>query len=126
MREKMAGIQPLPEKTNLINLVQVARNLSGKARSYEKDAEGQNRPQREREYKELQARKWIHQQRDAINSGIERLVSIQHLSAALALTNTTALSRRKSSLAEELITNAYIQCFRDELKGLNPDFPRAV
>jgi hypothetical protein len=44
-----------------------------------------------------------------------------HLSDALTLTNTTALSRRKSSLAEELITNAYIQRFRDELKGLKAE-----
>ncbi len=119
--DKITGISPLPANTTLINLVQIARNLSKKARSYDKDVEGQNRPQLEKKCKELLARKWLHQQRQAINSEIAHLDAIQKLRAALDLTNTTALSRRKSSLAEELITNAYIQRFQDELKGLKAE-----
>ncbi len=119
--DKMTEISQLPAKTALINLVRIARNLSKKARSYDQDAEGQNRPQLEQKCKELIARKWLHQQRQAINIEIARLAAIQQLESALVLTHTTALSRRKSALAEELITNAYIQRFQDELKGLRAE-----
>ena len=72
----------------------------------------------EQRSRDLKAREWLNQQRQTINKEIVRLTAIKQLKDALDLTNTTALSRRKSSLTEELITNAYIQRFHDELIGL--------
>jgi wobble nucleotide-excising tRNase len=69
----------------------------------------------------LLARKWLHQQRQAINEEIVRLVAIKKLRAADDLTNTTALSRRKSILTDELITDAYVERFKDELKSLKAE-----
>jgi hypothetical protein len=115
---RMTDISALPGKTALISLVQIARILYKKARSYDQDAAGQNRPKLEQRSRELKAREWLNQQRQTINKEIVRLTAIKQLKGALDLTNTTALSRRKSSLADELITNAYIQRFHDELIGL--------
>jgi hypothetical protein len=114
----MAEIPKRPTKELLINLVQAARKYEAQARVYDKDAVGQNRLQLEQTAKELSARKWLNQQRKAIDSEISRLILIQRLVEADRLTNTMALSKRKSILADGLITHAYIQRFQAELKRL--------
>ncbi len=111
-------ISPLPANGILIQLVQIARSILKQSRSYDKDDKGQNRPQLEQKGKELSTRKWLNQQRKAIENEIMRLNAVRLLEAAERLTNTTALSKRKSILAEELITKAYIKRFQDELKKL--------
>lgn len=114
---RITDISLLPKKKVLISLVKIARNLYKKARSCDQDAAGQNRPQLEQRLRELKAREWLNQQHQTVNNEIARLTVIKQLKNALDLTNTTALSRRKSNLTEELITNAYTQRFHDELKG---------
>lgn len=96
----------------------LAAEIEKQAVARDEDAKGQNRPQLETMARELSARKWLNQQRQGIDAEIARLVLIQKLQAARVLASTTALSRRKSTLAEDLITNAYIQRFKDELKAL--------
>ncbi len=112
----IAEIPELPAKHLLINLVQIARKYASQARIYDKDAISENRPQLVLKAKELCARKWLNQQRKAIDSEISRLIDIQRLQKADRLTNTQALSKCKSTLADELITSAYIRRFQDELK----------
>lgn len=116
--DSMAEISIFPTNRTLIQLVQIVRNLAKQARAYDKDAKGQNRPQIEQKGKELASRKWLNQQRKNIDDEIIRLMAIQQLQEADRLTNTQALSKRKSMLAEELITKAYIERFQDELKRL--------
>jgi len=111
-------VSELPSKKAFINLIQIARNFSRKARAYEKDALGQNRESLEEISKQLNAKKWLNQQRKSICIEIKRLISIMQLKNTLNLTNTTLLSRRKSILSEELITKAYVKRFHDELKKL--------
>jgi hypothetical protein len=111
----------LPNRSSLITLVRLARRLTTQARAYQGDAKNENRPQLEQTRKELSARKWLNQQRQAIDAEITRLLAIQKLQTADSLTNTLALSKRKSILAEDLITNAYIQRFNAELKALRAD-----
>ncbi|MBA4389437.1 MAG: hypothetical protein C0399_00660 [Syntrophus sp. (in: bacteria)] len=115
---KIGEVSPLPVNTIVISLVQFARSLSKQARSYDEDAKKQNRPQLEQQAKELAARKWLSQQRAAIEEEIERLRMISVLEAAERSTNTQALSKRKSILADKLVTEAYVERFRDELKNL--------
>jgi hypothetical protein len=112
----MVGIPERPTKHLLVNLVQITRKFAAQARIYDKDAINDNRPQLELKAKELSARKWLNQQRKAIDTEISRLITIQCLQEADRLTNTQALSKRKSILADDLITNAYIGRFKDELK----------
>ena len=117
----ISEVSMLPNRSSLINPVQLARKLSTQAYGYEKDAKNENRPRLEQTGKELAARKWLNQQRLAIDAEITRLAAIQKLQAAESLTNTMALSKRKPILAEDLITTAYIRRFKAELKALKGD-----
>ena len=112
------NISPLPITGVLTRLDQLATELEKQAVSCDEDAKGQNRPQLETKARELRARKWLNQQRQAIDSEIARLVAVQKLQAAIDLTKTLALSRRKSILADELITSAYVNRFKTELAVL--------
>ena len=87
----------------------------------DEDARGQNRDQLEINRRNLSSRKWLSQQRSAIDAEILHLREISRLRVAEDLTNTAALSRRKSAIAEELITAAYVQRFKDELKTLGAE-----
>ena len=108
----------LPSKKVLIDLVNYARVFRKKAKSYDQDAKDQNRSQLEQKLRELKAKLWLNQQLPSIYKEIARLDKIAQLKNAIKLTDTTGLSRKKSILTEELITNAYIQRFHNELSLL--------
>lgn len=114
----MIEVSSLPTKETLIRLVQIARDLEKKVRIYKQDSEVQKRPHLEQARKELSARQWINQQLPSINEEIERLKVVSILEAADRLTNTTALSKRKSIIIDELITKAYQNRFQIELDHL--------
>jgi energy-coupling factor transporter ATP-binding protein EcfA2 len=114
-------VTALPSNDIFTLLRDLAGELDKRAAAFDEDAKGQNRPQLEKKGKEFSARKWLNQQRQAIDSEINRLVDVQKLRGAEDLTNTLALSRRKSILTDTLITTAYIQRFKDELKVLKAD-----
>ena len=99
-------------------LFALAESLEAQALACEEDAKGLNRPQLEARQKELLARKWLNQQRQSVDSEVARLEQIRKLRAAQDLTSTNALSRRKTILTAELITNAYIDRFKSELVNL--------
>lgn len=108
-----------PERSILVAFARSCRGLLRRARNYELDAKNENRPQLEKTLKELGAKKWLNQQREAIQEEISRLNEVKRLLAAESLTNTRAISIKKSAVAEELITCAYIKRFLEELKLLN-------
>jgi len=119
--ETQAEVTDLPAGDVWTRLDALTADMEKQAIACDEDAKGQNRPQLDARARELSARKWLNQQRQAIDSELTRLVAVQKLRTADALTNTTALSRRKSTLAEDLITNAYIQRFKAELKTLKAE-----
>ncbi len=114
-----AEISALPSCEILTRLEALATEREILAVTCDEDAKGQNRPQLTQRAKELAAQKWLHEQRAAINDEILRLKAIYQLQQADRLTNTRALSQRKSILTEELITKTYIQRFQNELRRLN-------
>lgn len=71
--------------------------------------------------KNLEAKRWLSANADSVRDEVTRLKQIEILDAALNLTDTTQLSRKKASLAEELISDAYIGRFRKELTSLRAD-----
>ncbi len=97
-------------------------SLERQAADFEVDAKGINRGELERHAKELDARLWLSQQRPSTEAEIARLKEIEILRKARKLAATTALSTMKAKLAEELITSAFIQRFRDELKELGASY----
>jgi ABC-type lipopolysaccharide export system ATPase subunit len=76
------------------------------------------RPQLQEELDELKTREWMSEQRDAIVVEVERIKVVEELDAAKRLTNTQALSRKKGELADELISEAFIERFRNELASV--------
>ncbi|MFO7951013.1 MAG: AAA family ATPase, partial [Candidatus Fermentibacteraceae bacterium] len=88
------------------------------AKKCQEDAASDTRPQLQDQLRELKARKWLSEQRDAVKAEIERLQTVDRLNEARRLTDTRGLSRKKGELAEELITEAFVQRFRDELTAL--------
>ncbi|MCD4843158.1 MAG: AAA family ATPase [Methanosarcinales archaeon] len=88
------------------------------AQKYEEDAKKDNRADLVSIQLELQARKWLSQQRKSVEDEISRLEQVDVLQAAKNLTDTTILSRKKGDLAEKLITEAFVKRFDGELKQL--------
>ncbi|MBF0262092.1 MAG: hypothetical protein HQL97_09700 [Magnetococcales bacterium] len=88
------------------------------AKKCQEDATSDTRPQLQIQLRELKARKWLSEQREAINVEIERLKAVKRLDEAKRLTNTQGLSKKKGEIAESLITEAFVQRFRDELVSL--------
>ena len=113
-----ANLPVLPSATMWQRLDALAGELEKQAAACDEDAKGANRPQLEAQQRELSARKWLNQQRQAIDGEISRLNQLQTLLKAQNLTSTQALSRKKSALADEMITTAYINRFKNELAKL--------
>jgi ABC-type dipeptide/oligopeptide/nickel transport system ATPase subunit len=88
------------------------------ARICQEDAASDTRTQLQAQLRELKARKWLAEQRDAIMVEIERLGAVERLNNAKRLADTRGLSRKKGELAEALITEAFVQRFRNELMAL--------
>lgn len=88
------------------------------ARTCQEDAASDTRPQLQGQLREFKAKKWLFEQCDAVKAEIERLQAVDRLTKAKRLTDTRGLSRKKGELAEALITEAFVQRFRDELTAL--------
>jgi ABC-type transport system involved in cytochrome c biogenesis ATPase subunit len=115
---EMRGDLPLPAMDVLREMDSYGAELRDETLRCEEDARGQNRPGLESKRRELAGRKWLWQQRDPVRIEVRRTKAVANLEKADRLTNTHALSRRKSDLAEELVSKAYVDRFRQELKGL--------
>lgn len=88
------------------------------AKKYEEDAEKDNRVELQAKIKNLKAKKWLAEQKTAIQEEVNRLQSLERLQEAKKKTNSRALSTKKGELAETLITDAFVQRFNNELKAL--------
>ncbi|MDP2653904.1 MAG: hypothetical protein Q8Q08_07730 [Candidatus Omnitrophota bacterium] len=116
--KSLDAISPLPPAGGLNHLKGFVGEMEKQALKCDEDAKGQNRPQLEEDRNELLARGWLNQQRKAIKDEVDRLQHLRLLENALRLTDTTTLSKKKSALSTDLITNAYVQRFQAELKHL--------
>ncbi len=116
--EELSSVGTLPSEDVLISFQKRYAEKEEEILQLEEDAKSENREALENRAKELEARRWISQQRTAIKDEINRLGYLHKLEEASKLTNTQQLSVKKSTLADELITSAYIQRFNDELKKL--------
>lgn len=96
----------------------LSKNLAEAAVGYDEDAKNNNREEIKKKLNSLQARKWLFEQRAAINEEVARLKLLNQIQEAKKLTNTKALSQKKGELAEALITSAFVERFNTELKVL--------
>ncbi len=96
----------------------ISQGYEDSAKKYEEDAENDNRAELQAKLKNLQAKKWLAEQKTAIQEDVNRLQALDRLQEAKKKTNSRALSTKKGELAEALITDAFVQRFNDELKAL--------
>lgn len=95
-----------------------AEDQAAKAKEFLNSFKPEERAQKESRKSELAAMKWISSQKEPIEAEIKRKKQIEILENAKRLCNTTALSRKKGSLSEEILTPAYVKSFNRELRNL--------
>ncbi len=96
----------------------ISQDYEDSAKKYEEDAENDNRVELQGKLKNLQAKKWLAEQKVTIQEEVNRLQALDRLQEAKKKTSSKALSRKKGELAEALITDAFVQRFNHELKAL--------
>jgi len=99
----------------LAELVTLSEDMEISAKQLDEDAKEDKREEIKKEALELEANKWVSQQKDAISAEVLLLGKKDKIAQAKTLVNTIALTRKKSSLAEDLVTAEYIQRFQDEI-----------
>jgi energy-coupling factor transporter ATP-binding protein EcfA2 len=82
------------------------------------NAKGDKKVELHQKVRELHVQKWLSQQKPGISTEVERLKTIHRMEEARRLANTFALSTKKSSLADVLVTDAFKKRFKTELEAL--------
>jgi len=111
-------ISPLPSEEKIHFIPEWIATMEQQVSAYEEDAKGENRGDLIKRANELEAQKWLFQQKQSVEEEVQRLILIRNLKKAQGLTNTTQISNKKSSLSDDLITNEYLKRFAQELKIL--------
>lgn len=110
-------ISPLPIE-ELDFITKWITTIEQQAAAFDEDSNGDNREDLIKRSNELDAKRWLTQQKQSINEEVQRLIIINKLKQAQSLTNTTQISNKKSTLSDDLITNEYVKRFQEELKEL--------
>jgi ABC-type lipoprotein export system ATPase subunit len=108
-----------PNATLIDEFGTLSAALEIKAKAFDEDAKKTDKTELKKKARELEARKWLNEQKVSVDEEIMRLKKIAALEAARKLTNITALSKKKSDLAQVLVSDAFIQRFDSELKALS-------
>ncbi len=128
LRKRKAGLQvvdtadALPVVPDFAPWLREVRERSSQhadaAKKWQADAESDTRQQLQKQLLELRARNWLAEQRPSVDAEIWRLKTVEQLGRAKQLADTRGLSRKKGELAQELISEAFVQRFREELEAL--------
>ncbi len=108
----------MPSSEAIEALAGVELKYETDARAFDEDAKGNKKAELQGNVRKLNVQKWLSQQKVSINTEVERLKAIHLLEVANGLTKTKALSTKKSSLADVLVTDAFKERFKTELKVL--------
>ncbi len=111
-------LAPMPANNVLTELQESESRLEKVAAAFDEDAKADRKIELQNKVRELNARKWLSQQKPAVVAEIARLQEVHLLEQAKRLASTKALSEKKTSLAEALITAAFTKRFEDELRAL--------
>lgn len=101
-----------------LSLSVLANDCERKASQFELDAQAFDREETKRQAEELRARKWIFEQKDALNDEIRRINALKQLEVLKKRTNTRGITTEAGVASEALVTNAYIGRFNTELVKL--------
>lgn len=95
-----------------------AREIEEAAKRSELAAEGLDREEAERERLELEARRWTAQQAEAIRLELARLRKMREFDGWKGMANSRSTSLKAGEIAEEVITQAFVDRFNQELRAL--------
>lgn len=118
IEDDLTKLPSLPIDDILESLSSFENTLEMQALAYEQDAQTNDRSELLKQKSEIEARKWLFEQKKSIENEIVRQKNIDHLEKARQLTNTKALTHKASSLSEDLVTEAFKTRFRDEISFL--------
>ena len=120
--DTQSELRPLPTiEVWLKETEKIIIHRENTAQQYEADAVSNNKESLENNKKELECKKWFSQHLNSIKQEIENLECIKIFNSAKNLTNTTAISKYKSKLSEELITQEFVNRFNAELRKLKAE-----
>jgi hypothetical protein len=100
-------------------LTDLSNNAEKTAIQFDTDAESFDYEKENEKLIEFEAKKWISEQKKAVEEEITRLKSLEQYEKWKKHTATNVISREASNISEKLITEAYISRFNEELKKLN-------
>ena len=119
LAETIDDLSAIPNCSNWLEKVKsISSEYEKLAKSYRQDAEENTHPLLQAQLLNLRAKKWLSEQSESINAEVERIKKTNEFEAAKKLTITRELSKEKGTLAEKLITPAFVQRFNDELRTL--------
>ena len=99
-------------------LVRLSEDMEVTAKQFDEDAKTDKTEQLRKEATELETKKWLSQQKEAILAEVLLQGKRVKVADAKLLVNTSALTRKKTALSEELISAEYIKRFEEEVKSL--------
>lgn len=114
--DKSLKINDISEGLTLLK--KYSESIKEQVIQFDKDAQAFNRGQVEKDKLNLEAKKWISQQAPHIKKEIERLKSLAQYEQWISQTNSRSISTKASSVAEAIITQAYVSRFNEELKNI--------
>lgn len=114
----LEALPAIPESASFDLLTTLVQSLEKQAMAFDEDAKKADKVALKKQVREAEARKWVSEQKASVAAEVTRLQKAAALDAARKLTDTTALSKKKAELAQALISEAFIQRFKTELKTL--------
>lgn len=115
---KADEVTVLPDAALLTPVDELVAAMEKQAAEFEADAAKSDKVALKRQITDLEALKWLSDQKAAVEAEVARLAKVASLMAARNFTDTTALSKKKGELAKQLVSGAFIQRFNEELKAL--------
>ncbi len=114
-----ADAQPSSGVGELLGLLrQLSSDAEAAAMSLLESSDPEARQAAQTRSKELLAKRWVSEQVAAIREELARLNRIHEYLAWKRQTSTTGISRKAGELSVMLVTDAYVQRFKDELQQL--------
>lgn len=101
-----------------------SKALESEAQQHDEDAKIFDRASVLSQKTELEARKWVSQQSEAIQKEIERLKKVKVIEDLARFANSRPISLQAGEVAEKVITKAYVTRFNAELKALGAEHIR--
>lgn len=114
----VAELPPLPESGPIDLLAQQMESLEAQAKAFDDDAKRTDKVELKKQVREAEARKWVSDQKAAVSAEVTRLQKVAALEVARRQTDTMALSKKKAELSQNLVSEAFIKRFMDELSKL--------